>query len=191
MLKLLSTSPFSPLMSLYLLLNRLLWDMFCDRNPGIRIFPLPFPFLPFLFLFPPPLPPSPPPFSTMGIFGKWADNLANHITISCLYSVFTYLGTLKQSVRAKTKFDSILQSRFNASLPSHKNSNHLKAEIAHFHHRHPHISDSVVQQALLSWRPLLKMLVPLILGQLPTPTTRMQQHRFSNSLTATHKLQIR
>jgi hypothetical protein len=35
---------------------------FGDRNPGIRIFPLPLPFFPLLPFSPPPLPPSPPHF---------------------------------------------------------------------------------------------------------------------------------
>jgi hypothetical protein len=35
---------------------------FGDRNPGIRIFPLPLPFFPLLPFFPPPLPPPPPIF---------------------------------------------------------------------------------------------------------------------------------
>ena len=57
-----------------------------------------------------------------GILGKRAEATANHITISYFYSVFTYLGTLEISLRAK------LTSRFkftesnNDVFPSHKTS---------------------------------------------------------------------
>ncbi len=53
----------------------------------------------------------------------WADSIANQITISCLYSVFTYLGTLKQSIRAILAIGVKFTESINDVFPSDKNIN--------------------------------------------------------------------
>jgi hypothetical protein len=77
---------------------------------------------------------------------KRAEAIANHITISCLYSVFTYLGTLEISLRAKLTSRVKFTESNNYVFPSHKNK---QVESPHFHRRYPHNTeqpDSAVTQ---------------------------------------------
>ncbi len=60
----------------------------------------------------------------LGVLVKRAEAIANHITISCLYSIFTYLGTVDRRIRAKltTKYNfpesRIMHTPFQKKLKS-------------------------------------------------------------------------
>jgi hypothetical protein len=61
----------------------------------------------------------------IGTQGKWiirAGSIANHITISYLYSVFTYLGTVDRRIRAKLTTESNFPESRIMHTPFQKNS---------------------------------------------------------------------